>query len=259
MIAWCLLTAFGWFLISWSWPLTDLGSFDPPGMVPSEIRWSDDMLYRYVVYVPREYDGVHPLPLIVFLHGSGRDGVDGRQQLMIGLGPEVYSRHINFRAFPYFVLFPQARHPWSADANDVRAVMAALDRTLAAYRIDPDRVYLTGISDGGDGAWELAAAYPDRWAALIPISCGGARIQFDRIKRLPIRWYQNTGDRIHNVRDVVDKLKRAGSPAELIEFDDPSHDAWARAYSDPGLYRWLNRQARHVAGSASDALSTRSP
>jgi predicted peptidase len=245
MIGWCILICVGCLMVNLSWPLTDLDIFGHPGMVPKEIQGLDEKLYRYIIYVPREYGSDFSLPLIVFLHGAGFNGSDGRQQLMTGLAPEICSRHVDFQPFPYFVLFPQARRSWVFDSNDRRAVITILDRTLTDYRVDPNRVYLTGISDGGNGAWELAAEYPDRWAALVPISCGISQIHIDRIKKhLPIRWYQNTGDDICNVRNAVNQLKRAGFAAELIEFDDSNHDAWTRAYADPDLYRWLNRHVR---------------
>src|SRR5947209_17137191 len=115
---------------------------------------------KYVLFVPHDYRGERPYPLIMFLHGLGESGSDGHKQVEVGLGPALRKRE---QKFPSFVLFPQSqRMNWNASSADARRAMAILDETCKEYRIDPDRIYLTGISLGGFGTWSLAAKYPER-------------------------------------------------------------------------------------------------
>src|SRR5262249_30519329 len=124
---------------------------------------------KYVLFVPYDYDGTRPFPLIVFLHGAGQTGTDGRNQIRVGLGP-VIKRQEN--TFAFLAVFPQShKGGWVAGSEDAKRVLAILDEVQKDYRVDTTRVYLTGISMGGEGTWSLAAAHPRRWAAIVPI-CG---------------------------------------------------------------------------------------
>ena len=120
---------------------------------------------KYTVYVPEGYDDKRAMPAVLFLHGSGERGEDGIQGAQIGLGAAI-ARHPE--DFPMIAVFPQARKTWAADSDDAKAALAALDDVLASFKVDRKRVVLTGLSMGGAGAWEIAAAHPDRFAAVVP-------------------------------------------------------------------------------------------
>ena len=87
---------------------------------------------------------------------------------------------------PAIVVFPQARETWAAGSPDSNAALAALDDVMTAYATDPKRVVLTGLSMGGRGSWELAAAHPERFAAVVPICGPGRPEQAARLKGLPV-------------------------------------------------------------------------
>ena len=120
---------------------------------------------KYTVYVPEGYDDKREMPAVLFLHGSGERGDDGVQGAQVGLGAAI-ARHPE--DFPMIAVFPQARKTWAADSDDAKAALAALDDVLASFKVDRKRVVLTGLSMGGAGAWEIAAAHPDRFAAVVP-------------------------------------------------------------------------------------------
>jgi|GEM_PF-2870888 len=243
-LAWCLLVGVGTLIILSSWP-SSLGTLQASGLMPKSLEEPNGVPRRYILYIPRDYNSSHPIPLVVSLHGAADGGVDGRSQLKLGLGPEVWMRHRSDKPFPYFVLFPQARNSWSTDIADRRAVIQMLDITLKEYVIDTERIYLTGFSTGGEGVLRLAAEHSERWAAIVPVSCNSSCINIDQIKHLPIRWYQNRHNRIGEIRNKIAEIKKFGGSAKLIEYDDLSHDAWTRAYADPALYDWLNRRTRN--------------
>ena len=120
--------------------------------------------------MPHDYKGDKEYPLILFLHGSGETGTDGKKQTKVGLGPAMRKQE---KTFPFFVLFPQSqKRTWKADSKDAKRALAILDEVQKEYKIDDKRLYLTGLSMGGYGTWSLAAKYPDRWAAIVPV-CGG--------------------------------------------------------------------------------------
>src|SRR5579884_1658650 len=123
----------------------------------------DGVEYRYVVYVPAEYDDDKPWPAILFLHGAGECGRDGLKQVGVGIGPAIMAHP---ERWPYIVILPQKPEriePWTHYDS---AIMAMLDQTKKDYRVDPARLYLTGLSQGGFGTWAFAAKYPERFAAI---------------------------------------------------------------------------------------------
>ena len=130
----------------------------------------------YQVFIPaglqaRSPGGQTPatshVPVILFLHGSGERGADGIKQTHAGLGPYL-REHPDF---PALVVLPQVpgHEEWSGRNN--RAAVAALDATIAEFGADPARQYLTGMSMGGYGSWNIALDDPRRFAAIVPV-CG---------------------------------------------------------------------------------------
>lgn len=121
---------------------------------------------RYLTFLPRSYSGKGPgLPLILFLHGSGERGTD--LDKVKAWGPPAIAE--KDAAFPFIVISPQLA---DGEAWHALALKGLLDQVLAKYNVDRRRVYLTGLSLGGYGAWDLASRYPEYFAAVAPI-CGG--------------------------------------------------------------------------------------
>ena len=123
---------------------------------------------RYQVFVPASAAGGRMPPVIVFLHGSGERGSDGAKQTLVGIGPYLRAHQDRF---PAIVVFPQApdETEWAGNAD---LVFATLDAATREFHGDPDRTYLTGLSMGGYGTWDMAMRAPGRFAALAPV-CGG--------------------------------------------------------------------------------------
>src|SRR5579864_5695778 len=142
--------------------------------------------YRFQVYVPEEFrrDEHKPWPILLFLHGRGERGSEGMFQTQIGL-PLAVRDHPE--RWPFIIVMPQCLFPnfWT-DPVMLDMAMAALDQEVAEFHTDPARTYLTGLSMGGYGAWELARLYPHRWAA-IAIAAGGPFWSY-----APERWERST-------------------------------------------------------------------
>lgn len=117
-------------------------------------------LYRYQVFVPAA-KAARPLPIVLFLHGSGERGDNGRDQAEVGLGPYL-SAHAD--RFPALVVLPQVPENEEWLGVNARMAIAALDAASAEFAADPQRTYLTGMSMGGYGAWEIGLMQPQRFA-----------------------------------------------------------------------------------------------
>src|SRR5262249_29924709 len=122
---------------------------------------------------------------------------------------------------------------------------AILDEVQECFRVDRTRVYLTGLSMGGEGTWSLAAAHPGRWAAIVPICGGGDPKVAPKIKDIPCWCFQGDADRVISVnlsRVMVRALGEAGGQPLYHEYPGVDHNCWERAYATPDLYEWLLKQ-----------------
>jgi len=201
------------------------------------------------------------VPVVLFLHGAGERGSDNKQQLKYLptwlAEPAARERH------PCFVIAPQCRtdHRWVEVAwndrartpqaatltTDMAAAVAALEATLELAAADPRRVYLTGLSMGGFGAWDLAARMPERFAALVPICGGGDERTAPRLVDLPVWCFHGDADTVVPVersRRMIAALEAAGGHPKYSELRDVGHDSWTPAYRDPAVLDWLFQQSR---------------
>ncbi len=202
--------------------------------------------HKYVVFVPPSYSPSKPLPEILFLHGAGERGNDGRAHLNIGFGPMVKAREASF---PAIVVFPQCEDArgrvlqgWLAGTPDAERALRILEQVEKDYRVDSKRRILTGWSMGGFGAWSIAAADPSRWSALVPLAGGGQPEWAEKLKDMPT-WACH-GDEDHAVvvnrsREMVDALKTAGATPRYSELAGVGHETWKVAYADDRLIAWM--------------------
>lgn len=204
---------------------------------------------RAAVYVPRGYDeSGRSWPLIVFLHGLGERGDDGREQMQ-GLLPAIEEHP---ERFPCLVLMPQcpADRVWvEIDASWARGHPSApehIDAALAAarreYRVDGARIALTGLSMGGFGTLIHGARRAQDFSAMVAL-CGGGRVEdAPTLARVPL-WL------IHGARDevvpessstrMVEAVRAAGGDVRFTSYADLAHDVWSRAYHDPEVIAFL--------------------
>lgn len=219
---------------------------------------------KFVVYVPRDYSADKAWPMIVFLHGAGERGDDGLIQSEVGLGNAI-RRHESW--FPAIVVMPQCPTGKFWDSA-LPAIEGAIKQTETEYKIDADRVYLTGLSMGGYMTWIWGALKTDTFAALMPI-CGGGNlldiqsllgaektaVDFgtleDRVKKLaqmPIWAFHGAKDSVvppARSQQMVRVVKEAGGNVKYTEFPKDDHNSWDSAYGDPETINWLLAQKRH--------------
>ena len=213
--------------------------------VEQELKTENGKSIPYLLFLPKEYDSSDSKwPLMLFLHGRGES--DGPLSIVKKWGPPHFiDRGVNYH---YIVVSPQCpRSPESWNKPDQQTLLVALlDHVTKTYRVDQDRVYLTGLSMGGYGSWRLAADHPERFAAVVPICGGGNPDDAEKLKNLPIWVWHGTDDPtvpFQRSADMVEAIKKAGSTTiRFTSLEWIGHNCWESAYATPGLYEWLNQQ-----------------
>ena len=220
--------------------------------------------YDFLASQPAESNGYpqRRWPLILFLHGAAERGADLRNVMRYGL-PRLISGESDLSpaeieiahavATRFVVVAPQcgAYEVWHEEE-----VLRLLDEAGRRFKIDPTRVYLTGLSMGGFGVWSTGLRTPERFAALIPI-CGGGRIKDvtttaardpAALRTLGIWAFHGTRDRIVPVEEsarMIDAVKQAGvADVRFTVYEEGEHDAWTASYANPELYGWMLQHAR---------------
>lgn len=216
------------------------------------------LLYRLLK--PENYDPKKKYPLVVFLHGAGERGKDNTAQLIHGV-PE-FAREDNRKKYPCFLIAPQCpqRKSWAnvdfrAAAHKIakepsepgRLVLELIAGMQMEYRIDPKRIYLTGLSMGGYGTWDLLARRPELFAAAVPICGGGDPATAKKIAKIPIWVFHGAKDRavkVERSREMVKALAAAGGHPKYTEYPEEGHASWVPAYKDPAMMKWLFAQKK---------------
>jgi pimeloyl-ACP methyl ester carboxylesterase len=211
----------------------------------TEMRFSKEL--KYLLYIPKGYDSDHGRrwPLIVFLHGAGERGDDLELVKMHG-PPRLIDAG---KKLPFIVVSPQLAlgEWWSPDM--VAWLAKDMLRTL---RVDPDRVYLTGLSMGGYGTWETAAKYPELFAAIAPICGRGDPSIAWKLRHIPTWLFHGAKDPVVPLKhsdDMNRALKQYGNVKYTI-YPNAEHDSWTETYSNEELYRWFLSHVRFKYANA---------
>jgi poly(3-hydroxybutyrate) depolymerase len=196
----------------------------------------------YLVYLP---DGYHlsrrRWPLILDLHGAGSSGREVRRVRTGGLPRRIDAG----LRLPFIIVAPQSpKHGWEPEPLDT-----LLTEVIERYRVDPERVYLTGSSMGGYGVWALATAHPQRFAAIAPICGGGDPAAAERLRTVPTWAFHGSDDTIipaDESRKMIAAQERSGGEAKLTIYPGVGHDAATPTYTDRKLYDWMLAHRRRI-------------
>ncbi len=214
--------------------------------------------FNYLFLAPEEIEEGKKYPLVLFLHGAGERGDDNRAQLKHF--PEHFRRDEYRKRFPCFLIAPQCRkdkrwhhYYWTGEverspdvlSHQMEAALLAFHQTLEECPIDRSRLYLTGLSMGGYGSWELAMNRPDWFAGMAPICGGGNWSTVHRIASIPTWVYHGDADYavpVNHSERLMAALHRAGGLPRYTELPDHGHDSWVPAYEVNGVLPWLFQQ-----------------
>ncbi len=223
-----------------------------PGQHPQTLKKkiTKTVSINYLLYLPADYgkDARKKWPLMLFLHGAGERG-DNLDVLKKHGPPNLAAAG---KDFPFIIVSPQCpAEDWWTSPKMIDTLTTLLDEIAAAYRVDPDRVYCTGLSMGGFGTWELALSYPNRFAAIAPICGRGRPYQAARIRHLPVWVFHGAKDNVVPIKDsedMVNALKKAGAKeVKFTVYPNAGHDSWTETYNNPELYSWFLSHTRKPA------------
>jgi predicted peptidase len=244
-----------------------IGCYERPPFLQRSVTVGNTA-YRYRVWLPRHYTKLRRWPVVLYLHGSGERGDDNVRQLTNGLP-------IALQRYPYryhcIVVIPQSRFGQEWYGEMEQQALAALDNSIDEFRGDRRRVYLTGISMGGAGAWYVAR-HRNRFAAIVPV-CGEVWRQPDdpfptslppdldrivhaanpyaalaaAIGKTPVWAFHGAEDTeipVKETRAMVQALRARGGNVRYTEYLHGGHDIWDDAYGDAEMVKWLLAQKR---------------
>ncbi len=209
-----------------------------------EVRDSDG--FSYLLFTPmnkvEEVDG--KLPLIISLHGIGERGNDLQILKRDGL-PKILDGDISF---PFMVISPQcplSTEWYYTNENNIERMRALLDDAVRRFPIDTNRIYITGFSMGGIGAWYFIINLPEYFAAAAPIAFRADGWSPCSAKEIPVWAFHGRNDSVIPYRralSLVDQFRNCGGGIEFTVYDDAGHDSWTRTYNNNDLYSWLLHQ-----------------
>jgi predicted peptidase len=218
---------------------------------------------KYAVYVPRDLDLSKPAPAIVFLNGRGECGTDGSKQLAVGLLPAVF---LNPEKWPFVIVFPQKPNYEDTWAQHQELVLACLSAASREFKLDPSRIYLTGLSQGGSGTWEIGAKHPELFAAIAPLcgfvnvppgSQGGFKFGGDAERqvvadslakaKMPVWAFHGEKDDpvpVEQTRKLAAAVEAAGGAVKTSYYPEANHNCWDKAYREENLGAWFLTHTR---------------
>ena len=214
----------------------------------------------YRLFVPKNYDAAKAYPLVTFLHGAGERGSDNRLQLT---GQTAELDYINQSTADTFMLAPQcpSNDQWvevpfgqgsysittTPISPSLRTALSLQSWLLTQYNIDPLRLYVTGLSMGGYGAWDLSLRYPTLYAAVVPMSGAGDPMRAPLLAGTGVWDFHGARDDVVPVsgsRDMINAIVAAGGSPHYTEYPNGGHLIWDTAYATPDLIPWTFTQHR---------------
>ena len=219
--------------------------------------------FNYRLFEPPVSGSGERYPLIVWLHGYGERGGDNVHHLR-WLDSLIFMDTADCSQYPFYLLAVQCprddpywyREPGSEPGSGdmIDATFAIVQDLLKKHPIDRDRLYLAGLSSGGNGCWEFATRYPDLFAAVAPMAAGTSEtVNLERIVSVPVWVFHGSHDATapaDGARRMVTRLLELGGNACLTEIPTTSHDCWTAAFRDYRLLDWLLAQHRRESSNS---------
>lgn len=203
----------------------------------------------YLLYVPEDYDETQQYPFILFMHGLGETGprLDFLKTQVI---PALIE---NGEDFPFIVASPHLAYDqfWG---EEVDMIASFVEYMQSEFPIDPDRIYITGLSLGAWGAWSYALEHPDVPAAVVSMAgwynwgTSSAPGNICDLADVPMWVVHGEQDEVVSIAweaGLVEALEACGGNVQFTIYPDADHSmSFERGFSDPALYEWLSEQRK---------------
>lgn len=192
----------------------------------------------FVIYLPKAV--TEPVPTILFLHGAGECGTDGLKQVSVGLPPAIMTERARW---PFAVVIPQKDEVRKLWADDVAYLDEVLEIAEGVFPSDPHRRYLTGLSQGGRGTFDLVKRLRWSFAAAAPV-CGWADLEqvardYQSVPAWVFHGDQDGAVPVQASRDAVAAIQAAGGDVTYTEYPGVDHNSWDKAYRESDLPSWF--------------------
>lgn len=209
-----------------------------------------DTNYHYISYIPQEYknDTLKNWPLIIYLHGGSGRGTDTIKLYTYGIPDQIWRG----REFPFVIIAPQCPldHRWSTD----NWFENFYEEIITKYRVDTNKVYLTGVSLGGAGTWYLAIKHPDKFAAIAPMSGFSSHIEYldkniDKLIDIPIWAFHGKIDKVVQFEDTERLIRRLEGKNKNLKYTlEPDVGHWMDwlVYPKQDLYDWFLKYDKRI-------------
>jgi predicted peptidase len=224
-------------------------------------QWSSgNNQLNYRILYPHDFDSQKQYPLILFLHGMGERGVDNKTQMRHGSKLFLDS----LKQYPAIVVFPQCpptdywanlyrpdeggaarRFTFHTDEGpnpSLKMVLELTDDLLDKPYIDASRFYVSGLSMGAMGVWELLWRIPERIAAALPICGAGPVEKASAMSSVPLWIFHGASDSVVNPNysiQLTKKIQQSGGKAKISLYPNVNHNAWDRAFAEPDFLSWM--------------------
>ncbi len=227
-----------------------------------EWKADDGTVVPYRWAVPQKVEEGKLYPLVLFLHGAGERGTDNTAQTKHGVAAILEGA--KKLGEPCYLIAPQCppEHWWAPPAEGrlgLRAakepnprldpVLALVEELMAEHPVDPARFYVTGLSMGGFGTWDLLGRVPERIAAAVPVCGGGDTSLVEKFKNVPVWAFHGEDDEavpVAATKNMITALETAGGSPKVTYYPDTGHDSWTATYSNPEVIRWIFQQKKAV-------------
>ncbi|TFH39976.1 MAG: hypothetical protein E4G94_10310 [ANME-2 cluster archaeon] len=202
-----------------------------------------DTNYHFISYTPKEYndDTLKKWPLIIYLHGGSSRGTDTIKLYCCGIPDQIWRK----REFPFIIVAPQCpiNQRWSTD----NWFENFYEEVTTNYRVDTNKVYLTGVSLGGSGTWHLAIKYPEKFAAIAPMSGFTRHIDYimkntDKLIDIPIWAFHGKIDKVVQFEEtewMINRLKGKNKDLKFTAENEVGHWIDWLVYPNQELYDWF--------------------
>lgn len=235
-----------------------MGAATPEDETQARTISNGDFVLPYRIHIPPNLPEGQKVPLVLFLHGAGERGDDNARQMIHGI-PSLLDY---FKNHPAILLIPQCPKEmrwvevhWGDKAHTMpatpsvpmQAVLKLLKQTMQELPVDPRRVYVTGISMGGFGTWDIIQREPDLFAAALPICGGGDTAQAERLANLPVWAFHGQADQVvipERSRDMIAAIQQAGGRPIHTEYPGVAHVSWTQTYNNSAVLDWLFAQKK---------------
>jgi predicted esterase len=217
-----------------------------PGQIETRTFKDADGEHNYALFLPKAYSAEKKWPVILFLHGAGERGADGKRQTTVGIGPVLRKRAATF---PFVVVMPQCEDTkarylagWLNETKDAARALSILKDVEQKYSIDTKHRVLTGWSMGGYGTWSVSSNTADQWSAVLPLSGGAPSEWAEKLKSTPVWAFHGSHDaaiRPKQSRNMIAALRNAGANPRYTEVTDGTHDITQIVYDSDAVINWM--------------------